>query len=204
MNDFFDRIFVINLERRLDRLENILTNLSKINVSDYEVIKAVDGLIIDQPGWEGLRQTYINIFKIVQEKKYNNFLIIEDDCDFEDGFSSQVLKFLNTIPNDYDIIYFGGNHFSKPECEIKIVNENVIKVSNTVTTHCIGFSVKNFDLIFNSIVNEKNHVDLIFAKLQNELSVYSSIKNLTRQIPSYSDIERRFVNYDHVLKYNFS
>jgi GR25 family glycosyltransferase involved in LPS biosynthesis len=203
IDSFFDKIFIINLERRPDRLEKVISNLDRINLSKYEIFTAVDGYSIGQTGWEGLRQTYIKIFNIIKNSGCNNFLLIEDDCEFNDNFQEEVEIYLREIPSDYDLIYFGGNHFSKPEHRFEKINSHVIRTYSTVTTHCIGFSTKNFGIIYDKITNEKDHVDLILAKLQNELNTYSSIKNLTTQTPSHSDIENRFVNYDYVLRYNF-
>ena len=47
LNDFFDRIFVINLERRPDRLEKFKQMSDKIGF-EYEIFPAVDGKIIDR------------------------------------------------------------------------------------------------------------------------------------------------------------
>lgn len=74
----FDEIpkFVINLERRPDRLEKVKKELEYIGW-DYEVFKA-----IDTNSYMGITRSILEIVKIAKEKKYPRIMIIEDDIAF--------------------------------------------------------------------------------------------------------------------------
>ena len=68
--------FVINLERRPDRLEKVKKELEYIGW-DYEVFKA-----IDTNSYMGITRSILEIVKIAKEKKYPRIMIIEDDIAF--------------------------------------------------------------------------------------------------------------------------
>jgi hypothetical protein len=68
--------FLINLERRPDRLERVKKELDYIGW-DYTVYKA-----IDTNGHDGLSKTTLEIIKIAKERKYPRVMLIEDDIRF--------------------------------------------------------------------------------------------------------------------------
>lgn len=68
--------FVINLERRPDRLEKVKKELEYIGW-DYEIFKA-----IDTNSYMGITLSILEIVKIAKEKNYPRIMIIEDDIGF--------------------------------------------------------------------------------------------------------------------------
>ena len=68
--------FVVNLERRPDRLESIKKEMDYIGW-DYELFKAVD---LNHHG--GCTLSHVEIIKIAKERGYKSVLVIEDDCTF--------------------------------------------------------------------------------------------------------------------------
>jgi hypothetical protein len=66
--------FVVNLERRPDRLESIKKEMEYIGW-DYEYFKAVD-----TNSHVGCTRSHLEIIKIAKERNYEKVLIIEDDC----------------------------------------------------------------------------------------------------------------------------
>lgn len=66
--------FLVNLERRKDRLESIQKELDYIGW-DYEYFPA-----IDTNDHVGCTKSHLEIIKIAKERKYPKVLVIEDDC----------------------------------------------------------------------------------------------------------------------------
>ena len=66
--------FVVNLERRPDRLERIKKEMEYIGW-DFELFKA-----IDKNSYMGISLSTLEILKIAKEKNYPRVMIIEDDC----------------------------------------------------------------------------------------------------------------------------
>jgi GR25 family glycosyltransferase involved in LPS biosynthesis len=92
----FGPIYVINLKKRKDRLDNILKEFKKHNIKDYEIFEAVDGedeSIQDQIICEKLEisnkelactLSHINVIKYWYETSNSDYAIImEDDISFE-------------------------------------------------------------------------------------------------------------------------
>jgi hypothetical protein len=66
--------FVVNLERRPDRLESIVKEMEYIGW-DYEHFKAVD-----TNSHVGCTRSHTTLIKEAKEKGYESILVIEDDC----------------------------------------------------------------------------------------------------------------------------
>lgn len=68
--------FVVNLERRPDRL-SLIQNEMKYIGWDYELFKAVD-----TNSHVGCTKSHCEIIKIAKERGYEKVLVVEDDCSF--------------------------------------------------------------------------------------------------------------------------
>lgn len=66
--------FVVNLERRTDRLESIKKEMDYVGW-DYEYFPAVD-----TNSHVGCTKSHLEIIKIAKERGYEKVLIVEDDC----------------------------------------------------------------------------------------------------------------------------
>ena len=77
--DYFDEIFCINLDTRIDRWQHAQEEFKKIGILDrvhrFSAIKDKDGRI-------GLIKSNLEIIKYAKNKKLNNVLIFEDDFEF--------------------------------------------------------------------------------------------------------------------------
>ena len=89
---------------------------------------------------------HINIIKY----HYNNYpneslLLLEDDVVFEPEFDTYYKNFMEMVPDDWDVINFGGrtvfNDSNKNSGYVE-VKPNVLKLCNMYGTECILFSPK--------------------------------------------------------------
>ncbi len=111
----FDRVLVVNLDRRPERWEVFRENLpDPWPFAEPERFSAVDGSTVDKPSWWadkddagwGVMQTHIKILQMMQGKPV---LILEDDAIFCDGFAERWDVIKETLPDDWDQVYLGGN-----------------------------------------------------------------------------------------------
>jgi hypothetical protein len=114
-----DNIFIINLPRRTDRLENMKKLMDSVGINEYRIISGLDGQspdIINQyvkleknniptSGHYGCLLSHIKAIEIAKKKNLTSVLILEDDILLEDNFISRINKL--QVP-EWDIIYFGG------------------------------------------------------------------------------------------------
>jgi hypothetical protein len=87
--------FVVNLERRPDRLEHIQKEMDYMGW-DYELFKAVD---LNNHG--GCTLSHTEIIKISKERGYDSVMVIEDDCTFL-PYSKDLINKIDTESGDFE------------------------------------------------------------------------------------------------------
>jgi glycosyl transferase family 25 len=131
----FNKIFYINLDRRIDR-NNFMKDLLNSYNLQYERISAVDGRKLDLDklppniitkegiddaknnnnrvyvpltrGGIGCTLSHYNTWKrIATDKSINGALILEDDIDFSLNFTEDINNIMKNHPKDFDIIFIG-------------------------------------------------------------------------------------------------
>lgn len=104
--DFIDKIYLVNLADREDRL----LESAKL-LSDYDIPYDVFPAIKDTQGARGLRDTMLAIFDEALTKNYENILVFEDDVKLiEDKitFHDTLDKAVKQLPENYHLFYLGG------------------------------------------------------------------------------------------------
>jgi GR25 family glycosyltransferase involved in LPS biosynthesis len=89
--------FVVNLERRPDRLEKVKKELEYIGWN-YEIFKA-----IDTNSYMGITRSILEIITIAKERNYPRVMIIEDDI----GFMPYAKDLLNKLEEACEGLEFG-------------------------------------------------------------------------------------------------
>ena len=114
--------YFINLDRRLDRLNHIYKDnpffTQRISAADAKKIKLNDEVKKLFPKTWGSRSkaeiccaiSHYRLWqKLANEKSAANYLILEDDAVFKEGFVSFWNEvFSENLPSDYSLIYLGG------------------------------------------------------------------------------------------------
>jgi GR25 family glycosyltransferase involved in LPS biosynthesis len=207
ITDFFDKTVCINLDRRFDRWSECVAEFDKHKLTNIHRFKAIDGKDLKQtssgfmtPSRMALVLTNIQIIEEAIKNNYESILILEDDIEF----GPQVIKmdsYFDSLPNDWDMLYFGGNHnthmgIRPPD----IINEKVCKLHNTYSTHCVAINKKAYEPILDRIKKCDNALDVIYVELQNKLDVYSFYPMIATQRVSFSDIENKMTDYKWLIK----
>jgi len=202
MNNFFDGIFFINLDRRQDRLDFITKQLESVGIKAGRV-SAVDGNLLDPDpkignGWNhkgvaGCALSHRKVIQMAKDKGYKNFLVIEDDTVFCEDFLAKVLLFLDQVPDDWDMLYFGGNHLGA----LKSVNVNIGRCTHTLTTNMYAMKSTLYDYVLKNISENVDEltmpVDVLYANIQrgDTFNCYAFKPQLVWQDSIFSDIENK-------------
>jgi len=124
----------INLERRVDRKENVLTQLAKIGVEAPTRFKAIEL----ENGALGCSMSHLKCVELAKQNDYEYVFICEDDIEFVNPelFLTQLNSFINSTLK-WDVAIVAGNNMI-PYIPI---SDYCIKVFNCQTT--TGYIVKN-------------------------------------------------------------
>lgn len=202
LNKYFDKIYLINLDRREDRMLECEKDI-KLNNIIYERFSAVDGKTLNLTDYNitnsshnksdlGCLLSHLHIMKDIKENDYERILILEDDFELCTGFDKLFENYMSQLPQDWQWLYFGGSHFEDPER----VNENIYKVNKTLTTHAYAIKREVVDDLLNVLEsNLTGSVDSILSTLQKKLKTYVTIPHLMYQRVGYSDIQNKEVDY---------
>ena len=103
VNEYFDKVVVINLDRRQDRMERLGPQLEELGIK-YERHSAVDGKAIGISPMIAGTMSHVEVLKKYRDQK---ILILEDDAYFVKDFNEKFEIVMQTLPDDWDIFYLG-------------------------------------------------------------------------------------------------
>jgi GR25 family glycosyltransferase involved in LPS biosynthesis len=189
VNDYFDKVIVINLDRRTDRMEKLDPQLKELGIQ-YKRFSAVDGKKLDiDPIVAGLR-SHLQVMKQIAGQRV---LILEDDAQFVEDFNEKFEKVMQTLPEDWDIFYLGAL-VPKDVGLIRMVNRHWgIQVLTTGSqAYCINPS--KLEYFISKLEDYNSYIDIGLRDFAKDLKAYIAQPNLVTQFPSYSDLRQKEVN----------
>jgi GR25 family glycosyltransferase involved in LPS biosynthesis len=207
INRVFSEIHCINLDRRQDRWQECQQEFEKHNLL-VERFSAIDGKSLEKhptlnPGQFGAIYSHRGVIELAKEKNLENILILEDDVQFDENLNLKFSEICNRIPDDWDIILFGGNHVGNNPWgrgELNFVADNVYRVTHSLALHCYAVKSTIYDRVIEAYSKLNNTNDALFAELQKDVNCYILRPHLAWQRPSFSDLCE--IYSDHIALYD--
>jgi len=137
----FERVYCVNLDRREDRWERFTAGVpAEWPWPTPERFPAVDGQRCPPPPWWtqgpgawGCYRSHLAIMERCLNEGVGSVLILEDDAAFIDDFTAKATLALAEVPDDWGMLYLGGQHFkTTPPTPI---SEYILKPANVQRTH---------------------------------------------------------------------
>lgn len=196
---YFDKVFLINLTERTDRLKEATATLSSYNIR-FERFEATS----DQNGSYGLYKTMMSLFKLSLEREYNKILVFEDDVKFllPVKETTEIMgRALTQLTENWDLFYLGVNHPIPFENKI---SKNILRVKKGLSTHSVCYSRMGMYEMLSTPM--KLPIDIMIAeKIQPMGFSYCVYPMLCSQKSGWSNIENRYVtNYHEYLEDRFA
>lgn len=129
LNSFFDKIYVITLQRATDRQGHIRKELDGLHyelffgkdkrqfvVEDLEAQNIYNEALARQrhrynkpmqAGQIGCAWSHAEVYKDIVQKGYRKVLILEDDAVVDEEAAKEVSSVLKELPPDWELLYFG-------------------------------------------------------------------------------------------------
>lgn len=188
INDFFDKVVVINIDRRVDRMQRLVPQLEELGIL-YERYSAFDALELNIKAMHATKDSHVSVWK---ENSEMNVLVLEDDALFCEGFNEKFAEAIKLLPEDWDVLYLGvflHEHFGKLEPVNDLWGRQV--ATTGLQAYCINKRVVN--KLIEELQDYQGHIDIGLMNASGYNS-YVCTPNLVTQFPSFSDIRMRQVN----------
>jgi GR25 family glycosyltransferase involved in LPS biosynthesis len=197
-----DYIFIINLNKDIERKKKMKEIMKKNNIQKFEFFEAINGIEhkkeyvkiksegsqIKSIGHFGCLKSHLNAIKIAKLRNYKNILILEDDVYFDN-----LLEKINsiTIPNT-NILYFGGLNNS-----IKLFNCDYAYAYGIMG--CYAYMIMNtyYDEIINLYETMTHCIDVMLYKTQpfNNFIILSDVIQTNIETSNTSNKSKKFLDY---------
>lgn len=179
LNDFFSKIYVINLKFHVNKRRRIETLFKSKNI-EFEFIDAVYGedythafnqikekSCFQYIGEYGLWLTWKKIFKKVLSEDSKDILIFEDDVYFDVNFESRINKYLGSLPSNWKICLLGATDYNIENNLKSLYNNWYANRYRVYGTFAIGFSNHIVQQIYNLIeANKYVPVDWFYEEIR--------------------------------------
>ncbi len=215
-NNIVQRCFLINLDRREDRLREWLEQLPQPwPFPAPERFAAIDGRrLATPPQWKagqgawGCYRSHLLILEKCLSEGIDSYVVFEDDAGFIEGFAERVQAYISELPADWGLAYLGGQHLYAAKHPPQKIAEHVYRPYNVNRTH--AFMVRGrgaMKAIYRHLTwnnwHRKHHIDHHLGRFvqrryqavvqgkqvsQESIAVYVPDRWLAGQLPTKSNI----------------
>ena len=189
VNEFFDKVVVINLDRRTDRMERIDAQLKELGI-EYERHSAVDG---KELGINPIFAGTMSHVEVLKNNRDSRILVLEDDAQFVDNFNEKFEEVMQTLPNDSDIFYLGAL-LPKSTGKVTPVNQHWARQVMTTGSQAYCINPARVNYFIENLDGYEWYIDIGLRVFAEKYNAYIAQPNLVTQFPSYSDLRLKEVN----------
>lgn len=182
VNSLVDKVFVINLDKDKERLENINKALTDQGIS-YERIPGVLGSQVSSnpnlstlcnwfctDGIKGCALSHRKAWELMIERGYSRILVFEDDAIIPGNFDEKVRHIMARLPDDYEIVYLGCRYYCSNknftekfghqlmDSAPKPFDEEIVKVSGSLGSHATLYTRTAIEKIIHEPIT--THIDI--------------------------------------------
>ena len=140
-NSFDFPIYIINLDRKVERYTYVRNQLDKMKITNYRRVSAIDGFklttdkllsfgltseLAERKGLAGCAASHIKVWKHIAENKLGWTLILEDDAHFHPDFMKIFSEYWKHCPKNAKIIFPGFSTDASVENSNKMIIEKSV------------------------------------------------------------------------------
>jgi len=189
VNEYFDKVVVINLDRRQDRMEILAPQLEQLGI-EYERHSAVDG---KELGINPIFAGTISHVEVMKKYPDQKVLVLEDDAHFVDGFNEKFEQAIQKLPNNSDIFYLGAL-IDKRTGKTTPVNEYWHRQVVTTGSQAYSINLARINYFIENLDGYEWYIDIGLRVFAEGYNAYIAQPNLVTQFPSFSDLRMKEVN----------
>jgi GR25 family glycosyltransferase involved in LPS biosynthesis len=201
--DFIEEIWCINLDHRTDRWTYAQSEFDRLGIKNR--VQRFSAIKHENPKF-GLVQSFLTLLKYAKEKKLKNILIFEDDITFSSNEEiDNVMSNVNAQllgHDDWEMLFFGAMIINN----VQYADKNLIRLTNGLCAHAICYRAPVYDdlikqlSVLDDVKFEQDAYDWFTLKMQFYHPTYLVAPMIAHQQPSYSDLEKTFIDKDNQIK----
>jgi hypothetical protein len=196
LKGLFDRVVVVNLKRRPDRLASFQNMIREHGwpFAPPQAFEAIDGGSDKVPvpiGWNagggawGCMQSHRQILERALMDDVRALLVLEDDACVRPTFLGDVASFFESVPSDWEGLMLGGQHINlRPDP----VRPGVVRCRNTQRTHAYAVRGRFLRDLYQKWCSSSGHCDHVLGPFGARYKVYAPDPFIFGQSPGRSDI----------------
>lgn len=213
MEDIFEKILVLNLDRSPDRWASVTTTLAKHGIKGYERFRAVDGGKLTETDMErvsylchsicpkrmlAISLSHMAMWQKIADESVSSALILEDDVEFVENVTERVAEAVRQLPEDWDLLYLGCITACSASSPLFLVSNlfgnaragrhspNLFVPAFPTGTHAYAISQAGARKLLGLISRAKFHVDVEMALNSRHLNIFSVYPEVAFQRQSAS------------------
>lgn len=190
LEQFADRIFVINRDARTDRKAQYEAEFEKHGITRYERFQAYDHANINGyvGGNGGCVASHRALLEIIAYHKWKWTIIFEDDVEFvHSDTQARFAAMIGDLPSDADMLYIGGHYGEKPQSR---VSKHMIRVGAMLTTSSYAITWQFARHIAPTIFGS-GPIDSLYGEYNRSGKCYCFQPRLAVQREGFSDLQGR-------------
>lgn len=186
LNDIFDRIVVINLDSRPDRLEAFDAQAKKHGIEYTRFPACLPVSDKKKSRTNACRESHRTVLKSALDEEVKRLFVFEDDAVFVDDFNERLEDLYNKLPEDWDMFYLGAWHH-----HCRDFKPGLVKMFDNYSAHAYGINTRYMlEAVKTSQLSMP--IDAAFSTRHPYINAYCAKPALVGQAPGFSDIEQEY------------
>lgn len=198
INQVFPYKVCINLDRRFERWEQMQNKFRQHGIHSVQRFAAIDGETSTIPAhWNSTRGAYgclLSHLEVVREARQlglSSVLIFEDDVVFDDQFEQKFSDYIQQLPADWDMLFFGALH----KDELIKVSDNIGRITQSNSTYACALRDTVFDAFIDLNSKANDVLDVNSLLLQKQFNCYCFLPHLAWVEVLHSDAQEKMVDH---------
>lgn len=194
INEVFPYKICINLDRRPDRWQRMQLKFDRHGIHSVRRFPALDGDNVNLPaswihtsGAYGCLLSHLQVVREARRLGVSSVLIFEDDVVFDDRLQEKFSTYIEQLPPDWDMLFFGALHKDEP---VK-VSDNLARISEANSTYACALRDTVFDAFIELNRKAETVLDNNSLVLQQKFNCYCFMPHLAWVETDYSDAQNR-------------
>jgi glycosyl transferase, family 25 len=143
------------------------------------------------PGAYGCLRSHVQVVSDARDAGAPSVLIFEDDAVFEPRIKEQFETFIQELPDDWDMLFFGALHKDEP---VKI-GAHIGRITKANSTFAYAIRNTVFDAFIELNSRAEHVLDMNSYLLQERFNCYCFMPNLVWVESEYSDVQNRLEHH---------